>query len=394
MNPPRERSVAVDALRGLTVASMIVVNTPGTWSAIYPPLRHADWHGLTPTDLVFPFFLFIVGVSIALAYAPAAMTAPDRAAARRKILWRGVKIFAVGLFLNLWPDFAWADLRVAGVLQRVAVVFVVAALLHLHLGRRTLAAVTVALLVGYWGALTLVPVPRDAVVEQALATGAVARAHGTVAVTPAARGPGHIEPNLQPGINLQAWADRQFLPGRRYERTWDPEGILSTLPSAATALLGILAGLLFTRPEWRARRAITLAGAGVAALAVGYAWGLVWPLNKNLWTGSFVLVAAGWCLLCLALCVWWIDDRGWRRPFIPAVAFGMNAITAYALAGMSHRLFSLAWLDRSIAQSIMDGVRWLGGSLELASLTFALFYTGIIFIPVYVLYCRRVFIRL
>lgn len=394
MKPPRERSVAVDVLRGLTVAAMIVVNTPGTWSAIYPPLRHADWHGLTPTDLVFPFFLFIVGVSIALAYSPGTMDAPARAAARGKILWRATKIFAVGVFLNLWPDFAWGEIRFAGVLQRIAVVFAAVALLHLYARRRTLVTIAILLLVGYWAALSWIPVPRDVVVEEALASGTVPRAHSTVAVTPTVRGPHHIEANLQPGINLAAWLDRHLLPGRRYERTWDPEGILSTLPASATALLGVLAGLLFTRSEWRARRSATLAGAGLAALLVGLAWSQVFPLNKNLWTSSFVMVAAGWCLLSLAVCSWLIDDHGWRRPFLPAIAFGMNAITAYALASMSHRLFTFAWFERSVADMVMNGVRVLGGSRELASLGFALFYTTLIFIPIYVLYRRRVFIRL
>lgn len=389
------RLLSLDALRGATIAAMIVVNTPGTWSAIYPPLRHADWHGLTPTDLVFPFFLFIVGVSVALAYSKPEARVP-RSRQHRKILFRAAKIFAVGLFLNLWPEFEFGELRVAGVLQRIALVFAVVALLFLHLRWRALLGITVAILLGYWGLLTLVPVPRDAVIDAALVTGEVERAHGTrvpVVITP--RGDTAIAPNLEPGTNLEAWVDRRLLPGRRYETTWDPEGWLSTLPSIATALLGVLTGIMLLHVPALRPRLGGLTGAGLVLLGAGLAWSVVFPLNKNLWTSSYVLVSAGWMLLLFALILWLVDGRGWRRAAFPAIVFGSNAITAYVLAGMLTVVFLRPWGGgRSVARVFMDALLRLGASAELASLLFALAYTTIIFLPVYFLYRRRIFVRL
>jgi predicted acyltransferase len=390
------RLVSLDALRGATIAAMIVVNTPGTWSAVYAPLRHADWHGLTPTDLVFPFFLFIVGVSIALAFTKQQAAGVSRSLLHRRILIRTAKIFAVGLFLNLWPQFAFGEIRVAGVLQRIALVFGVVALLFLHLRWKGLVSLTIALLVGYWGLLTLVPVPRDAVVERALATGQVERAHGTlVPVVVAERSPTAIAPNLEPGTNLAAWIDRAFLPGRFYERTWDPEGWLSTLPSVATGLLGLLTGLLLLRtPALRARLTLLAAG-GALLLGIGYLWSVVFPMNKNLWTSSFVLVSAGWLLVLFAVMLSLIDGRGWRRWAYPAIAFGSNPITAYVLAGMLTVVAFRPWaFGTSPARAFLELLGSGGVPAELASLLFALTYTAIIFIPILLLHRRRIFIRL
>lgn len=395
MSEPSSRLLALDALRGFTIAAMIVVNTPGSWAAIYPPLRHSEWHGCTPTDLIFPCFLFIVGVSIALAYG--APRPPATGAMRRKILVRTARIFGVGLLLNLWPEFDLGDLRVAGVLQRIALVFGVVAMLFLHLRGRGLLTVTATLLLGYWALLTTVPVPRDAVIDHALATGTVERAYGeTVAVSITARDAATIAPNVEPGTNLAAWIDRRLLPGRFYETTWDPEGWLSTLPSLATALLGALTGLALRRWPHRRHRLPGLGGAGLALLAIGYGWAAVFPLNKNLWTSSFVLVGAGWTLMLFALLLLGLDGDT-RRPrwAWPGVVFGTNPIVAYVIAGMLTTATNRSWFGaRSLDDAFMQAAANLGASAELASLGFALFYTALIFGPVWTLHRRRIFVRL
>jgi predicted acyltransferase len=390
------RLLALDALRGATIAGMIVVNTPGSWSAVFPPLLHASWHGLTPADLVFPFFLFIVGVSIALSFRRQLASGASAPELHRKILWRAVKIFAVGVFLNLWPDFAVGDIRFAGVLQRIALVFGATGILFLHLRWRGLLGASFMLLLGYWALLSWVPVPRDAVAERALETGLVERSHGAqVPVAVTALNERALAPNLEPGTNLAAWFDREFLPGGMWERTWDPEGWLSTLPSIATALLGVLTGLFLLHTPALRRRVMGSLGAGLVLLLIGWAWSTVFPLNKNLWTSSFVLVSAGWSLVLLALFIVVIDGSGWRRPAFPFLVFGSNPIAAYTLAGMLTVVFVRPWIGgTSVAQAVMRAGAAVGAPAPLASLCFALLYTAVIFIPIYMLHRRRIFLRL
>ncbi len=394
---PPSRLLALDALRGFTIAAMIIVNTPGDWGAVYAPLLHASWHGLTPTDIIFPFFLFIVGVSIALAYTKRLQAGADRAELSRKILLRGLKIFAVGIFLNLWPTFDFTGLRVVGVLQRIAIVFVVTALLFLAIKRRrTFTAITAALLVGYWSLLTFVPVPRDKVINEALETGQIERALGAhVPVEITATSANAIAPNLQPGTNLSAWLDRTLVPGAFWERTWDPEGLLSTLPSIATALLGVLTGMALIRfTTLRDRLTVLFVGAAVC-LALGYLWSHSFPINKNLWSSSFVLVTAGWAMLGLGLATALIDGLNWNAWAWPGLVFGANAITAYTLAGMLGIVIWSNWFGGESLQSLtFAAAEAAGASAKLASLTCAVLYAAVIFVPVWLLYRKRIFIRL
>ena len=392
---PAARLLSLDVLRGLTIALMVVVNAPGSWSSVYAPLLHASWHGLTPTDLVFPSFLCVVGFSIVLAYGKH-RGLPAAPGVRRKILVRAGKLFALGLFLNLWPEFAFDSFRFAGVLQRIALVFAAAAMLFLVLRTRGLLVLTVGILVGYWALLSWVPVPRDAVIEGALQSGEVERAHGQrVPVQIAVRDAASIRPNLEPGTNLAAWLDRGWLPGRMYERTWDPEGWLSTVPSLATCLLGVLMGLAVRAQVSAAARARLLLAAAAVLLLVGYLWAGVFPLNKNLWTSSFVLVAGGWTLLSFAIVVWIVDLLQWTRAAYPFLVFGTNPIAAYVLAGMlwagTHRsLFG----QRALVEIFMDALSAAGVTAKLASLLAALCYAAVVFVPVAVLYRRKVFLRL
>jgi len=318
------------------MAAMVLVNNPGTWRAIYAPLRHAEWHGLTPTDVIFPCFVFIVGVAIALS-----RPTPGR------VLRRAAIIFALGIVLNGAPYFDWATIRIPGVLQRIAVCYLVAALLFLGTRWRTQAVVTAALLLGYWAALTLVPVP------------------------------GYGRGDLGPEGNLAAWLDRAVLGPHlwRAARVYDPEGILSTVPAIATALLGVLTG------QWlqsgRGPRLI-LAGltvAGAIAAALGAAWGIVFPVNKALWTSSYVLLTAGLALLMFAACYWAIEIRGGRRWTMPFVVLGVNALLLYFLSTLMARALTLIHVGGATLQkTIFDRAFAPWASPVNASLAYAIAY--------------------
>lgn len=298
-----KRFASVDALRGITVAAMLLVNDPGDWGHVYAPLLHAEWHGCTPTDLVFPFFLFIVGASIALGILPRIEAGADPRPLRRAVWMRGLKIVALGVLLHALAWW-WLDkpaFRPLGVLPRIGVCFIAAALLAMATKPRVQWALVGALLLGYWALL-------------------------------AAGG------SYEPWTNLASRADTWLFGTMNYQYDpatglgHDPEGLLSTLPALATTLLGIHAGDWLRRGE--AKR---LLPAGVAALALGALWSLAFPLNKNLWTSSYVLWTGGWAMLALWLAHRLVDVRGW-----PAWgrSFGVNAIAAYAGSALMVYVFS------------------------------------------------------
>jgi len=320
-NTEHRRIAALDVFRGATVAAMLLVNNPGTWSAIYPPLEHAAWHGWTPTDLIFPFFLFIVGITTELS-----RKEPPA------ILRRGALIVLCGLLLNLFPFFRFGTLRYSGVLQRIGVVYIIAALIAWgvarsssrqvdkslddsttrRLGHSTIVVIVVIILLGYWAILATGPLePPDATVAARIDRAVLA--------------PNHI------------W---------KSAKTWDPEGPLSTIPAVATALLGILA-----TPWMRARNLKALLLAGGAGLALGLAWHSVFPINKNLWTSSYVVFTAGFACVLLAILIWIIDVkqwRGWTRPFI---VYGVNPLIAFLGSGAMARLLGLIKIDDRSLQS-------------------------------------------
>jgi predicted acyltransferase len=302
------RLVPLDAFRGLTIAGMVLVNNPGTWDAVHAPLRHAPWHGLTPTDVVFPFFLFIVGLAI-----PPSLDGRSPLGAFVRVLRRAVVIFALGLVLNGFPAFDWSTLRIPGVLQRIAVCYLIAAGLYLITGWRTQSAVAAALLLGYWGALTLIAVPGF--------------------------GPG----DLGPEGNLAAWVDRLVLGPHiwRTSRVYDPEGILSTVPALATVLFGVLAGrwALSHRPPRTITTGLLLAGG--LGLALGAEWGNWFPVNKALWTSSYAVLTAGIALLVFAACYWAVEVCGWRRWATPFVVFGVNALAVFFLSTLAAQAMTL-----------------------------------------------------
>ena len=292
MSHASARFASVDALRGLTVAAMLLVNTPGDWGHVYAPLLHADWHGCTPTDLVFPFFLFVVGVSIALGLVPRVAQGANASALHRAVASRGLRIVALGLLLNLaaWWAYDYPHYRPWGVLQRIGLCFMIAAPLAMHLRPRLQWALIVALLLAWWALL---------------APGGYAEFH-----------------NLADRTDTALFAPYLYRFDAATGLGRDPEGLLTTLPSIATVLLGVRAG------GWlRQGRLPALWWSGLAMLLAGAAWSQLMPLNKALWTSSYVLWSAGWAALSLAMMHVLIDRRGW-----PALgrSFGVNAITAYA----------------------------------------------------------------
>jgi predicted acyltransferase len=307
------RLLSLDALRGITVAAMVLVNNPGTWRAVYPPLRHADWHGWTPTDLVFPFFLFIVGVSIPLSLSRRAGEGRERPVLAR-VLRRSAVIFLLGIVLNGFPWFDWATLRIPGVLQRIALCYLAAALIYLATGWRGQAWAAAGLLLGYWALMTLVPVP------------------------------GYGAGDLGKAGSLAAYIDRTLLGSAhlwQQAKVYDPEGLLSTLPAIATTLLGVLAGGWVAAGRSPKAVAAGLAVAGLAAAVLGAGWGLWFPINKALWTSSYALFTAGLAAVTLSGCYWLVEARGFRRWAWPFAWFGVNALALFFLSTLAAKVLLL-----------------------------------------------------
>ncbi|MBW3630053.1 MAG: DUF1624 domain-containing protein [Gemmatimonadetes bacterium] len=361
---------SLDVFRGMTIAAMLLVNNPGTWDAVYPPLRHAVWHGWTPTDLIFPFFLFIVGVSMTFSFSKL----QERGDGRGEILWKSTKraaiLFLLGLVLASYPwiGYDYSHLRIPGVLQRIALAFLAASGFVLWLGWRGRVVAVGALLLGYWALMSWVPVPGvgAGVLEPGKDVGAL--------VDRAVFGTDHL------------WAS---------SRTWDPEGLLGTFPAIATTLLGVFVG------EWlRSRRspgviARGLLIAGAVGVLVGLLWDQAFPINKALWTSSFVVFTAGMATLALAVCYWIVDVEGYRRWALPFVVFGVNAIAAYFLSGLMAREIGMPRLSGAgtVKGWIFENAyaSWLSpiNASLVFGLSFVLFWMGVM----WVFYRKGVFIK-
>ncbi len=293
------RLLSLDVFRGITIAGMILVNSPGNRTA-YAPLEHSEWNGWTPTDLVFPFFVFILGVSIVFSFASRRDDGQTVSDLFFQILKRTVIIFGLGLLLNGFPYYHLDTIRIPGVLQRIALCYFFTALLYLRFSLKTLAWFAGAALVVYWQAMTRIPVPGFGV------------------------------GNLTPTGNLAAYIDRFFLLGHMYTPNYDPEGILSTLPAVVTALLGVFTGdWIRNNPD---HQGFELMGTGLLGILVGYIWNLWFPINKALWTSSFVMFTGGAALVLLGLCHWLIEVKGWRDWSRFFVVFGVNGLAAYVLS--------------------------------------------------------------
>ncbi|MBA3919049.1 MAG: DUF5009 domain-containing protein [Gemmatimonas sp.] len=322
----------------MTVAGMLLVNNPGTWSAIYPPLAHAPWHGWTPTDLIFPFFLFIVGITTELSLRARRARGDDEGAIVRQVLRRGSLIFLFGLLLSGFPFFTWPPAlegasvlervvhrvehwRIMGVLQRIGVAYLCGALLTLRTTLRQQLLIVLALLFGYWALMTLVPVPDTGV-------------------------PGRFVLD-KPDQLLSAWLDRTVLGVDHLwsgAKTWDPEGLLSTLPAIATMICGTFAGRWIAEQQRPlTERLAALFAVGALAMMLGLMWHWVFPINKNIWTSSYVVFTAGIGAVSLATCMWLIDVMQWRRWTFPFVIYGVNPMLAFLGSGLMARLIASLW---------------------------------------------------
>jgi len=299
-----DRLVSLDAFRGITIAAMILVNNPGDWAHVYWPLLHAPWHGWTPTDLIFPFFLFMVGMALPF----------SRRVRFREALRRSLVIAGLGLFMAAYPYFDLATVRIPGVLVRIAICYLAAWGIRRIGGSAVHAVIAVVLLIGYWYVMTRVPLP------------------------------GGAPPSLDPESNMGAWWDRRLLGAHLWKvsRTWDPEGLFSTLPAIASTILGMLAGDWLRSPsDGGNRKTAGLLAAGLVLAILGLAWGRSFPINKSLWTSSYVLFTAGLAAYLFGLVYWIADVRGhraWCRPF---AIWGRNAILVFVASGLLAKTLAL-----------------------------------------------------
>ncbi|HXP41466.1 MAG TPA: heparan-alpha-glucosaminide N-acetyltransferase domain-containing protein [Candidatus Acidoferrales bacterium] len=376
-NLPAERLVSLDVFRGATIAFMIIVNNQDEEVA-YWPLKHARWNGWTPTDLVFPFFLFIVGVALAFSFAGRLRRGESRGTLVSHVMRRGLILFAIGFFLHGFSArFQLDHWRVYGVLQRIAICYVISAVLVLYSGRSArLAAVATACLVSYWLLMRYVPVPGFGV-------------------------PLRDVPLLDPDRNLAAWLDRKLLMGHLYEGTRDPEGVLSTIPALATSLLGVLTGQWLGSARNKPQKAAGLFVAGLIGVGMGEALNPWFPINKKLWTSTYVLLTAGLALMILALLYWLVDGKRWRGPWTkPFVILGMNAIAAYVFAELLAVLLAAVNLRFANGTTISGGDfihrEWFAplGSPASGSLLFSITFLLLCWFVMWVLYRRRIFIKI
>jgi predicted acyltransferase len=366
---PSGRLTSLDAFRGLTVAGMVLVNNPGSWGSIYWPLEHAEWSGWTPTDFVFPFFLFIVGVSITLSFARRVEKGDDQWDLFKNIVRRTVIIFGLGLFLQGFPFFHLHTIRIPGVLARIAVCYFFASVIFLKTRWRTQAFIAGMLLVIYWVVMKTIPAPG-------FAAGDLSRAG-----------------------NLAAFVDRSLLAGHTWKPDYDPEGLLSTIPAIATVLCGVLTGHWLRSSRTALEKVIGLFVAGMAGVVVGWALDPWFPINKALWTSTFVIFTAGMALELLALFYWLIDVKGIKRWAQPFIIYGVNALAVFVLSGLAARLMGLWKIPRADGskgnlQSFLYEHLFLSWAQPInASLAFAISYVLVWLFLMWLLYRKNIFIK-
>ncbi|HKO98055.1 MAG TPA: DUF5009 domain-containing protein [Pyrinomonadaceae bacterium] len=368
---PNERLISLDVFRGITIAGMVLVNNPGSWASIYWPLGHAEWHGWTPTDLIFPFFLFIVGVAIPLAFGRRMEVGGSKRDLYLKIVRRTLIIFALGIFLAGFPYFNFSTIRIPGVLQRIAVCYLFASLIFLNTKVRTQIIITLALLLLYWLLMT--------------------RLHA----------PGFPVGDLSKEGSLASYIDRVMLGPHIWKqgKVFDPEGLLSTIPAIATTLFGVLTGQWLRTEKSAYEKVAGLFVAGAVCIVIGWTWNPFFPINKSLWTSSYVFFTGGMALEFLALCYWLIDIKKyqwWTKPF---VVFGVNAIVLFVGSGVMARSLGLikvngadgnkislhSWIFRNGFSSWLPPHR--------ASLAFAICFILVWLGLMWILYRRKIFIK-
>jgi predicted acyltransferase len=362
MSASSERLVSLDAFRGATIASMMVVNNLGSYSTAYPFLLHAQWHGWTFTDTIFPFFLWIVGVAMTFSYARRVERGDDQRKLLLHTFRRAAVIFLLGLLLNGFPRFDLSSIRIPGVLQRIAVCYLIAGVILLYTKLRAQIVFTAAFLAVYWMLMTLVPVPGF--------------------------GPGVL---TREG-NFSAWVDWKLLAGHMYSqtRTWDPEGIVSTLPAIATTLLGVLTGHLLRSRMAQAEKAAWMAVGGALFMWAGALLDLYMPINKMIWTTSYSLFMAGLAALALACFYWLVDVQGWRRWARPFAIYGMNAITVYVLSGLLARIMGMTGWKRAVYSAVFTPLF----SPRDASMLYGVAVSLVLFLVAWVMHRRGWIVRI
>lgn len=399
------RYVALDVLRGMTVAGMILVNNPGTWGSIYPPLRHAAWAGCTPTDLVFPFFLFVVGAAMAFSFAK--YSEGLNAASVKKLIKRGILIFLVGLGLNAFPFYPtspdpdltfwgnladyWGHVRIVGVLQRIAMCYILGGLVALWLKSTKKIIISMGVLMGlHWLILFLIGDHSAPLVNGAAGSFSLAGQNADV-------------------IDLAIFGESHIYKG--FGIPFDPEGLLGALSGACTVLLGYLIGNKIRHTESKIDVVAQLYTIGMLCLAGGLVWSLCYPIIKALWTGSYVLYAGGWSILMLAFFIYLIDVKGKEKIFTPFKALGMNPLFAFVMAGLFAKILGrmIKWTsmitlaDGSVKEKTWSVLSWfynnvcvaiVGESNELSSLIYALVYVAVFTAMAMFLYKKKIVIKL
>lgn len=372
----KERLISLDVFRGITIAGMILVNNPGSWSHIYHPLHHAAWSGWTPTDLIFPFFLFIVGVAMIYSFNSMESKGITKKEIYKKVFKRSALLFAIGIGIEIFPIFRLepfrlfdiSTVRILGVLQRIALCYLFASIIYLEFRKpKKLAWWTGGLLVFYWAIMTLIPVP------------------------------GHGAGELTMEGNLATYIDNAILGAHTWEPNWEPEGFLSTIPAIGTVLLGLLTGQLLNSEYDKKDKALYMFVFGNVGLVAGIIVSVWFPINKGLWTSSYVLFTGGMALHFLAFCFWLIDIKEvkwWTKPF---VIFGMNALAVYVFSSLGAKLLSMP-APTGAAETI-KGMIYNYMLLPLAdpinaSLLFAICYVLLWLWVMSIFYKKKIFIKI
>jgi predicted acyltransferase len=373
METKAERLLSLDVFRGITIVAMILVNNQGDWNHVYPVLDHALWHGFTPTDAIFPFFLFMVGVTTTISLNRRKLNGDYKTKLLGKIFFRSFLLVALGIIKDNYPFYSLSNLQFLGVLQRIGLVYFFTSLIFLKTSYRSQLILNIVLLIGYWGLMTLIPVP----------------------------GVGY--PNLEVNTNLAAYLDRLLLAGHLYVKTvtWDPSGLLSTLPAISSALFGVHLGHWMLTKKDEKEKTIGMFIAGNILIVLGLIWDSAFPINKNLWTSSYVIYSTGLALNCFALCYWIVDIKKycwWTKPFL---IYGMNALFVYFISGIFGRTIKkLIFISVSNEKSLnlkdylfQTFVNPHFTSPYNASVVWALLMIAFWFFILWVLYRKNIFIK-
>jgi predicted acyltransferase len=371
MNKTENRILSLDIFRGMTIMAMIIVNTPGSWSYAYPILRHSEWNGCTPTDLVFPFFIFAMGFSAVLSISKRLQKGVSKQKLVAQLIRRSAIIFLLGLIINSFPFNDLANIRIPGVLQRIAIVNLICGLFLIYSDIKRIWYVSIVLLSGYWALMTLVPVPD----------------FGSA--------------NLEPTTNLAAWLDRLLIGKHvwQYTKLYDPEGILSTIPAIVSGFIGVLAGNSFMKTKDERDRLTALLVFGNILIISGMIFDLVFPINKQLWTSSYVLYTSGLAMVVLGIVYWIADIKRIRQFAPPFLAFGTNPIVAYF--GSEIGIIIIGIIKIESGNGLISLYDWLfiqyqaiGLSPINASLFGALLYTSLWLLVVGIMYRRHIIVKI